>query len=221
MLAAWEEGCKGHLVSLACLTIAQECPSSQHVSLQIHMTVAAGIPDGRAEKGRTVAEKSSWPQQPVISIRISEVLRSRLERLKEVLSKKSGESVSTSEVAKQLLESAREDRLEVAELLNDATVALAAARREAEAGLSLYRAEWIVLAYHVQWGVASHIGGPISPETMSGILGAFLAAFAVRRGKKSSRDANYPRICPSWTSRASRFSEPMRRASMFRPPWSG
>ena len=160
------------------------------------MTVAAGIPDGRAEKGRPVAEKSSWPQQPVISIRISEVLRSRLERLKEVLSKKSGESVSTSEVAKQLLESAREDRLEVAELLNDATVALAAARREAEAGLSLYRAEWIVLAYHVQWGVASHIGGPISPETMSGILGAFLAAFAVRRGKKSSRDANYPSNLP-------------------------
>jgi hypothetical protein len=138
-----------------------------------------------------VPEKPGWPQQPVISIRISEVLRSRLDRLKEVLSRKSGENVTTSEVAKQLLESAREDRLEVAELLADVTVALAAARRKAEAGLSLARAEWIVLAYYVQLGVESHIGVLISPETMRGILEAFLAAFAVRRGKKSSRDTNY------------------------------
>lgn len=138
-----------------------------------------------------MAEKSSWPQQPVISIRISEALRSRLDRLKEVLSRKSGENVTTSEVAKQLLESAREDRLEVAELLADATVALAAARRKAEAGLSLARAEWIVLAYYVQLGVESHIGALISPETMKGILEAFLAAYRVRRGKKSSQDIQY------------------------------
>ncbi len=70
----------------------------------------------------------------------------------------SGENVSTSEAAKQLLESAREDRLEVAELLADATVALAATRRKAEAGQSLSRAEWIVLAYYVQLGVESHVG---------------------------------------------------------------
>ena len=138
-----------------------------------------------------MAEKSSWPQQPVISIRISEALRARLERLKEVLTKKSGDNVTTSEVAKQLLESAREDRLDVAELLANATVALAAARRKGEAGLSLARAEWIVLAYHVQLGVESHIGDPISPETMSGILEAFLAAYAMRRGKKSSQDTHY------------------------------
>jgi hypothetical protein len=136
-------------------------------------------------------EKPGWPQQPVISIRISEALRSRLEQLKEVLTKKSGDNVTTSEVAKQLLESAREDRLEVAELLANATVALAAARRKAEAGMSLSRAEWIVLAYNVQLGIESYVGGPISRETMKGILQAFLAAFAVRRGKKSSRDTNY------------------------------
>ena len=138
-----------------------------------------------------MAEKSGWPQQPVISIRISEALRSRLERLKEVLTKKSGDNVTTSEVAKQLLESAREDRLEVAELLANATVALAAARRKGEAGMSLSRAEWIVLAYYVQLGVESDLGGPISRETMKGILEAFLAAYAVRRGKKSSRDTHY------------------------------
>src|SRR5579863_9568492 len=120
------------------------------------MAVAAADPESRSEKGKLVTNKSGWPQQPVISIRVSEALRSRLERLKEMLSKKSGESVTTSEVAKQLLESAREDRLEVAELLVNSTEALAAARRKAEAGMSLARAEWIVLAYHVQMGVESH-----------------------------------------------------------------
>jgi hypothetical protein len=152
------------------------------------MTVAE-VP--KREKGKPMAGKPGWPQQPVISIRISEALRSRLERLKEVLSKKSGENVTTSEVAKQLLESAREDRLEVAELLTDATAALAASRRKAEAGLSLSRAEWIVLANYIQQGVESHIADPISPATMKGILEAFLAAYQVRRGKKSSRDDHY------------------------------
>lgn len=138
-----------------------------------------------------MAEKGGWPQQPVISIRISDALRSRLERLKELLSKKSGDIVTTSEVAKQLLESAREDRLEVAELLADGTAALAAARRKGEGGQSLSKAEWIVLAYYVQLGVESHIGARISEESMRGILEAFLAAYKVRRGKKPSRDSHY------------------------------
>jgi hypothetical protein len=155
------------------------------------MAVAAASPDSRIEKGKPLAEKGGWPQQPVISIRVSEALRSRLERLKELLSKKSGENVTTSEVAKQLLESAREDRLEVAELLAEATAALAGARRKAEAGLSLSRAEWIIAAHYIQLGVESSIADPISPETMRGILQAFLAAYQVRRGKKPSRDAHY------------------------------
>ena len=155
------------------------------------MTVAAAAPENRTQKGKPLAEKQGWPQQPVISIRVSEALRSRLERLREALTRKSGENVTTSEVAKQLLESAREDRLEVAELLADATVALASARRKAEAGLSLSRAEWIVVAYYVQLGVESHTGGRISAETMRGILEAFLAAYGVRRAKKPSRDAHY------------------------------
>ena len=135
-----------------------------------------------------MAEKSAWPQQPVISIRVSEALRARLESLKEILTRRTGENVSTSEAAKQLLESAREDRLEVAELLADGTVALAAARCKGEAGQSLSRAEWIVLAYYVQLGVESHIGERVSEETMRGILEAFLAAYKVQRGKKPSRD---------------------------------
>ncbi len=143
------------------------------------------------EKGKPVAEKGGWPQQPVISLRVSEALRSRLERLKEILSKKSGENITTSEVAKQLLESARGDRMEVAQLLADASVALAGARRKLEAGLSLSRAEWIVLAYYIQLGVETSMADPISPETMRGILQAFRAAYQARRGKKASRDAHY------------------------------
>jgi hypothetical protein len=76
-------------------------------------------------------------------------------------------------------------------LLADAAAALAGARRKAEAGLSLSRAEWIVLAHYVQLGVESPIADPISLETMKGILQAFLAAYQVRRGKKKSRDAHY------------------------------
>jgi hypothetical protein len=131
------------------------------------------------------------PQQPVISIRISEALRSRLERLKEVLSHKSGESISTSEVAKQLLESAREDRLEVAELLSNASKSLIEVRRKIEAGYSLSRAEWIVVAWFVFQGVESTAGKPVSQETVKEILEAFLAAYKIRRPKKTSHDAHY------------------------------
>jgi hypothetical protein len=161
------------------------------VSLQFSVAIAMASSDSRTEKGKPVQEKGGWPQQPVISIRVSEALRSRLERLKELLSKKNGENVTTSEVAKQLLESARENRLEVAELLADATAALAGARRKVEAGMSLSRAEWIVLAHYAQLGVESSIADLISLETMKGILQAFLAAYQVRRGKKTSRDTHY------------------------------
>ena len=54
--------------------------------------------------------KAVTAHQPVISIRISEALRSRLETLKEGIGHKTGHSVSTSEAAKQLLESARDHR---------------------------------------------------------------------------------------------------------------
>ena len=61
------------------------------------------------------------PQQQTLSIRITDTLRDFLERSRHVLSLGRGESVSTSDVAKILLESAKDDRLdsrlEVAELL--------------------------------------------------------------------------------------------------------
>jgi L-iditol 2-dehydrogenase len=62
------------------------------------------------------------PQQQTLSIRISDAFREFLERSRQVLSSGGrGELVSTSDVAKMLLESAKEDRLdfrlEVAERL--------------------------------------------------------------------------------------------------------
>src|SRR6267143_2078628 len=95
------------------------------------------------------------PQQQTLSVRISETLRARLERARKLASK-TGESVSTSEIAKQLLESAREDRLEVVDLLADPTTALLQIRRKGEAQLPLSQAEWTVLAHFVQQGVEAY-----------------------------------------------------------------
>ena len=69
-------------------------------------------------------EKAAIAQQPVISIRISEALRLKLEGLKVLMSMKSGEPVSTSEAAKQLLESSKEERLELVSLLTEPTDSL-------------------------------------------------------------------------------------------------
>ena len=57
-------------------------------------------------------------QTQTLSLRISEVLRKRLEEIRKLTALRKGESVSTSEIAKQLLESAREERFEVVELLS-------------------------------------------------------------------------------------------------------
>lgn len=57
-------------------------------------------------------------QQNTLSVRISDALHERLERVRDVLSVKAGVRVSTSEVAKQLLEAADEQRLELLELMH-------------------------------------------------------------------------------------------------------
>jgi hypothetical protein len=67
-----------------------------------------------AEKTAQQQEAVPPPQKQVLSIRVTEALRYRLDHLKKVDLLKTGESVSTSEVAKLLVESARDDRLLVA-----------------------------------------------------------------------------------------------------------
>ncbi|MFZ0275513.1 MAG: hypothetical protein WA254_11720 [Candidatus Sulfotelmatobacter sp.] len=140
-------------------------------------------------------EKEAIPQQPVISIRISEALRSRLETLRKIISLKTGQNVSTSEAAKQLLESARDDRLELVDLLTEPTDSLLRIRGKADSGLSLSQAEWTMVAHYCAVGAESFMNtaqGQISYETLAEILEAFLAAYAIaRRPKKSPVDFVY------------------------------
>src|SRR5580693_4238002 len=63
-----------------------------------------------------MARKSPQPQQQTLSVRIDDALRRRLERARQLEASKTGEPVSTSEIAKQFLEAARDDRLEVVDL---------------------------------------------------------------------------------------------------------
>jgi hypothetical protein len=142
-----------------------------------------------------MVENATTPQQPVISIRISEAFRSRLDTLRKIMALKSGQTVSTSEAAKQLLESARDDRLELVDLLTEPTDSLLRIRGRADSGLSLSQAEWTMVAHYCAVGAESFMNtaqGQISYETMAEILEAFLAAYAVtRRPKKSPVDFVY------------------------------
>src|SRR5215831_16685710 len=94
------------------------------------------------------------PQQQTLSIRISDTLREFLERSKQILSSGRGESVSTSDVAKILLESAKEDRLdfrlEVADLQQDPTTSLVGIRRKWQGKQPLSRSEWVFLSQYIQ-----------------------------------------------------------------------
>jgi hypothetical protein len=67
-------------------------------------------------------------QNQTLSLRISEALRKRLEEIRKLTALRKGENVSTSEIAKQLLEGAREERLEVVDLLAAPTESLAKIR---------------------------------------------------------------------------------------------
>jgi hypothetical protein len=142
-----------------------------------------------------MVENAASPQQPVISIRISDALRLRLETLRKIISLKSGQTVSTSEAAKQLLESARDDRLELVDLLSEPTDSLLRIRGKADSGLSLSQAEWTMVAHYCAVGAESFMNtaqGQISYETLAEILEAFLAAYAIaRRPKKSPVDFVY------------------------------
>jgi len=118
-------------------------------------------------------EKPQKPEKPTqgqtLSLRISDALFARLERAKQLMSSKKGDSVSTSEVAKQLLESAREDRFEVADLMAKPTDTLLEIRRKGEAQHILSRAEWILLSHFAQRGSKRIQNGRLilSPTTHS------------------------------------------------------
>jgi len=148
-----------------------------------------------------MAEKAVPPQQPVISIRISEALRLRLETLKVLMSMKSGEPVSTSEAAKQLLESSKEERLELVNLLTDPTDSLLKIRRKADSKLPLSQAEWTLVAYYCLHGAetfANTAQTEISYESLAGILEAFQAVYGLlRKQNKTHLDSFFVAHLPS------------------------
>jgi len=129
-----------------------------------------------------LADKTPILQQPVISIRISDELRQRLDTLKEIMASNSGEPVSTSEAAKQLLESSKEERLEFVNLLSEPTDSLVKIRGKVDAKLPLSQAEWTLVAYYCQQGAelfANTGQTDISFESLAGILEAFLAVYGL------------------------------------------
>jgi len=134
------------------------------------------------------------PQQQTLSVRISEGLRQRLERARRLVSARTGESVSTSEIAKQFLEGARDDRLELVDLLGDPTGSMVQVRRKGEEGLVLSRAEWTTLAHFVQCGVEAY--SPRSPkivskESLIAVLDAFVAVYDLRPAVNARLDGYY------------------------------
>jgi len=137
------------------------------------------------------------PQQQTLSIRVSEALRDHLEGARIVLSKTSGETVSTSEVAKLLLESAMgeglDHRFEAADLHRDVTQSLGAIRRKWQLEHPLTHAEWLVLARYVQFGCEERCPNPCLPgaESFVQILMAFLAVLSLRVGRGMELDRYY------------------------------
>jgi hypothetical protein len=137
------------------------------------------------------------PQQQTLSIRISESLREFLERSKKVIAVGRAESVSTSDVAKILLESAKDDgldyRLEVAELGQMPTEALVAIRKKWDVGQPRSRAEWIFMAQYIQVACEELTGDPLVPtaETYAVLLEALLAIRGLRTDRGAGLDRYY------------------------------
>ena len=137
------------------------------------------------------------PQQQTLSIRVSDGLREFLERAKQVLALGRDESVSTSDVAKMLLESAKDDRLdfrlEVAGLQQDPTASLVAIRRKSEVQHALARAEWVFVGQYVQLAteeISENVGMPTS-QAFIRLLEAFLAVRSLRADHGVGLDRYY------------------------------
>jgi hypothetical protein len=133
-------------------------------------------------------------QQQTLSVRIGDALRQRLERIRQQAALRTGEEISTSEIAKQLLESAREDRLELVELLADPTAALRQIRRKGQAQQPLSRTEWTLLAHFVQLGMeafADTTPNRVSRASMVAVVDAFLSVYGLRRDGPPVREPYY------------------------------
>ena len=137
------------------------------------------------------------PQTQTLSLRISEGLRKRLDHIRKLTSLRKGEEVSTSEIAKQLLESSPADRLEVADLLQEPTECLLRIRKKCEAEQPLSLAEWTVFAYYVQQGADAFDHTPVSTESCIAFLEAFQAVHRLRKKPNPGKDDYYLKNLPT------------------------
>ena len=137
------------------------------------------------------------PQTQTLSLRISDGLRKRLDHIRKLTSSRRGEDVSTSEIAKQLLESSPADRLEVTELIREPTECLLRIRKKCEAEQPLSLAEWTVLAYYVQQGADAIWNTPVSRESCIAFLEAFQAVYRLRKKPNPGKDEYYLSKLPS------------------------
>jgi hypothetical protein len=160
----------------------------QHnVSIHLHLHTAYAIMGSMERKA----------QQQTLSIRISDALREYLERAKNVMSSSRGDGVSTSDVAKMLLESAKDDRLdhrlEVADLQHSSAESLWNIRRKWEQAQGLSHAEWLFVAQYVQVGCEELAEDPEHPlpESFAQVLEAFLAVRALRMDRGVELDRYY------------------------------
>lgn len=136
---------------------------------------------------------TNHPQRQTLSVRISASLRGRLEHLRRLAAERAGRSVSLSAVANRLLESAREDRQEILDLMAHPTESLVQIRAKGEARLQLSRVEWTLLAYYIRQGMEAFRDGltrPVSRDSVLAVVNAFSAVRSVRHGGASS-DAFY------------------------------
>ncbi len=139
------------------------------------------------------------PQQQTLSIRVSDALREflDLERSKQVISSGRGESVSTSDVAKILLESAKDDRLDVrlegADLGRHPTDAMVMFRRKWESGHQRSRTEWVFMAQYVQVASEELTEDPMAPgpDRMIDVLRALVAVRNLRTVHDRDLDRYY------------------------------
>lgn len=141
--------------------------------------------------------KDRKSQQQTLSIRVSEEVRSFLERARKQFSDTQGSNVSISDVAKVLLETAIEsrldDRLETTDLLANPTAALFGIRKKWEENQQLTRAEWIVLGQYIQSGCDTPSNDPELPtrESFAQLLEALLAIRELRQHHAPELDHYY------------------------------
>lgn len=144
-------------------------------------------------------------QQQTLSIRVSEGVREFLDRARKQFSDTQGEALSISDVAKLLLDSAIEnrldDRLETTDLLAQPTQALFQIRQKWTNNLALSRAEWTVLAQYVQSGCENLTADPQLPsrQSFADVLEAFLAVRSLRLRPAPGKDQYYLGNLSGWS----------------------